>query len=433
MTTAEETLTPELLERLTAVRTAARALRAATAETKDRVLRAAATLLEERAPAILRANAEDVAEVDRGPRKPGAAAFRDRLLLDDARIALMAEGLRQVAALADPVGEVVESRTLEGGLRVRRVRSPLGVIFMIFESRPNVAVEAFSLAFKAGNALLLRGGKESMRTTAVLYEVLHFALSSQRMPPDVLWGITDPDRGLTETLLRQKRWIDVVVPRGGEGLIDFVVRNSSIPIIKNDRGLCHVYVHADADLDAAVRVIENAKTQRPGVCNAMETLLVHAGAAAALLPALHTRLSGAAAPHPVEWLGCPRTLRLLEGRPLVAPAGAATFDTEHLDYRMSCRVVDSFEEAVEHIELHGSRHSEAILTRSEGLARRFQSEVDAAAVYWNASTRFTDGFTLGLGGELGISTQKLHVRGPVGLRELTSVRWLMEGEGHVRG
>jgi glutamate-5-semialdehyde dehydrogenase len=327
---------------------------------------------------------------------------------------------------------------LPNGLDVRKLRAPLGVIFMIFESRPNVAIEAFSLGFKAGNAMILRGGKESARTTAALYSVLREALTQAGVSASCLWGVTDPDRALVEHLLKQKQWIDVVVPRGGDGLIDFVTRASLIPVIKNDRGLCHVYVHEDADLTMAEKIVLNAKCQRPGVCNSMETLLVHASCAADFLPRAYQRLSA----HQVQWFGCPRTLKILEAglpgggqptpQPAPKPATEASYDTEYLGYKINCRVVDSLEDAIAHIERHGSRHSEAIITRSRETARYFEQAVDAAAVYWNASTRFTDGFELGLGGELGISTQKLHVRGPVGLRELTSVRWIIEGQGHIR-
>ena len=240
-----------------------------------------------------------------------------------------------------------------------------------------------------------------------------------------LWGITDPDRALVEALLKQRQWIDVVVPRGGDGLIDYVTRTSLIPVIKNDRGLCHVYVHEDGDLAMAEKIVLNAKCQRPGVCNSLETLLVHARVVATLLPRVYDALDV----HDVVWHGCPRTLALLAGRPRVSAVTSASFDTEYLSMNLNCRIVDSFEDAIAHIERHGSRHSESIVTASAPVARQFEQAVDAAAVYWNASTRFTDGFALGLGGELGISTQKLHVRGPVGLRELTSVRWVIEGNG----
>jgi glutamate-5-semialdehyde dehydrogenase len=344
----------------------------------------------------------------------------------------MSESLAAVRALPDPIGEVAERRILPNGLLVQRVRSPLGLIFMIFEARPNVAIEAFSLALKSGNALILRGGKECMETTSVLYELIANALTHAGLPPECLWGITNPDRTLTLELLKARSFIDVVVPRGGETLIEFVVEHSRIPIIKNDRGLCHVYIHEDADINMTLDLVDNAKTQRPGVCNSMETLLVHERVATALLPVLHSRISSAERGHPVEWRICQKGTKTLMERDRVILACEKDYDTEHLDYILNCKVVGSLDEAIAHIEAHGSRHSEAIVTRSESTARQFQSRVDAAAVYWNASTRFTDGYQLGLGGELGISTQKLHVRGPVGLRELTSLRWLVDGHGQIR-
>jgi glutamate-5-semialdehyde dehydrogenase len=413
-----------ILAKLENLKAASRKLRSAKPEQKKATLEKAAKLLLERSTEILKANSEDLKSLP-GDTTP---AFRDRLLLNESRLAQMAESLKQVSALPDPVGELVDSKVLQNGLKIRRVRSPLGVILMIFESRPNVATEAFSLAFKSGNVILLRGGRESMRTTAVLYQLLTDAVVSNQLPVDCLWGITDADRKLTEFLLKQKKWIDIVVPRGGDGLIEYVTLNSRIPIIKNDRGLCHVYVHEDGDPEMAVNVVVNAKTQRPGVCNSMETLLVHETPAATLLPKVYQAMESLG----VQWRGCEKTLSILKGRANVSAVTESSFDTEYLDLILNCKVVAGFDEAVSHIENHGSRHSEAILTRSADLAKRFENEVDAAAVYWNASTRFTDGFELGLGGELGISTQKLHVRGPVGLKELTSVRWIIEGEGQVR-
>ncbi|MDR3607984.1 MAG: glutamate-5-semialdehyde dehydrogenase [Oligoflexia bacterium] len=409
-----------MIEQLDRIRTAARKLSAAPSDAKNEVLRSAARALQARAPEILAANAVDLKALEATP------AFIDRLTLNNERIAQMAQSLSAVAALPDPVGEIAESRTLPNGLQVRRVRSPLGVIFMIFEARPNVAIEAFSLGFKSGNAMILRGGSESRHTTSVLYSILRDALGTAYQ--EALWGITDPDRGVVDFLLKQDQHIDVVVPRGGPSLIDHVTSNSKIPVIKNDRGLCHVYVHEDADLAMAKRIVVNAKTQRPGVCNSMETLLVHASVAAAFLPELHRELEA----HSVTWYGCRRTLTLLGRKPRVEPATESSWDTEYLDYKINCRIVDSLDGALEHIARHGSRHSESIVTSSVAAARRFQGEVDAAVAYWNASTRFTDGFELGLGAELGISTQKLHVRGPVGLRELTSLRWLIDGNGQTR-
>jgi glutamate-5-semialdehyde dehydrogenase len=415
----------ELLACLQAVGISSRYLRAAPAESKNGVLLEAARLLDEMKNVILKANAQDLQSLDPARASP---AFQDRLTLNEKRIREMIESLRQVASLPDPVGEIDETYTLDNGLRAQRVRSPLGVIFMIFESRPNVAVEAFSLGLKSGNAMILRGGKESRLTTDVLYGILEQAIASQKISSEILWGITDPDRDIPHFLLQQKRWIDVVVPRGGDSLIQFVVENSKIPIIKNDRGMCHVYVHEDADLKMALEIVNNAKTQRPGVCNAMETLLVHRSVAKALLPALYEIMKV----HQVEWHGCPETLKILSGHPDVLAATQESWDTEYLDFKLNCRVVESQIQAEEHIASHGSGHSEAIITGSQDAAKRFEREIDAAAVYWNASTRFTDGFELGLGGELGISTQKLHVRGPVGLRELTSLRWIIEGNGQIR-
>ncbi len=415
---------PQFQKRLEACRKAARELRQTDLLTRNQVLLSVAKLLSDRKAEIIAANCAD----QKALAATATAAFRDRLLLNEERLALAATGLRQVASLADPINEEVEQRILANGIRVRRVRSPLGVILMIFESRPNVALEAFGLALKSGNVILLRGGKESMRTTQAIYLLLEQALKDSGLASSTFWGITDSDRSLLEELLKARQWIDVVVPRGGEGLIDFVVKNSHIPIIKNDRGLCHIYVHEDADLTMAQNLVVNAKTQRPGVCNAMETLLVHSAVQEKFLPLLYEALSIKG----VEWFGCSRTLQTLQGKPRVLAAQAVHWDTEYLDLKMNSKVVSSLEQAIDHIETHGSRHSEAIVTRSEVSARQFQQAIDAAAVYWNASTRFTDGFELGLGGELGISTQKLHVRGPVGLKELTSVRWLLDGTGQTR-
>lgn len=414
----------KLTLQLKAVGKAAQSLRAASTASKNAVLETAARLLSERASDVIAANQEDLGAL----KEDATNAFKDRLTLNPARLAQMGDSLKQVAALADPVDEEVESRVLDNGLKVRRVRAPLGVILMIFESRPNVAVESWSLAFKSGNAIILRGGKESMRTTGVLYSILSDALTAHGLPAEALWGITDPSRELTHELLQRNREIDIVVPRGGDSLIEFVVKTSRIPIIKNDRGLCHVYVHDDADLAMAARIVTNAKTQRPGVCNAMETLLVSEKVAEKFLPLVYDQLSALG----VEWYVCPKTAKILAGRSKIHPASKESFDTEYLELKMSARVVPSLDAAIAHIEQHGSRHSESIVTSSEKAAREFQSRIDAAAVYWNASTRFTDGYALGLGGELGISTQKLHVRGPVGLRELTSARWIIDGSGQIR-
>jgi glutamate-5-semialdehyde dehydrogenase len=407
---------------LKALRAAARLQRAVNTEKKNAALMAIAQALLANAPAVLAANKEDL---ERLPADT-TPAFRDRLLLNTARLEGMAESLRQVADLPDPVGEVVEQRTLANGLKLRRVRSPLGVIFMIFESRPNVILEAFSLAFKAGNVILLRGGSESRSTAAVIYDLMGKTLAAQGFTTPPFIGVQDYARELVADLLIRSREIDIVVPRGGDGLIDYVQRTARMPIIKNDRGMCHAYVDDEADLEMAVRVVNNGKTHRPGVCNALETVLVHQKIAAKFLPQLYSAMPG------VQWHCDEPALKILYGRTGVQAAQTQDWDTEYLDMIINCHVVSGLDEALAHIEQHGSRHSEAIITASPEKAKRFQEEVDAAAVYWNASTRFTDGFELGLGGELGISTQKLHVRGPVGLRELTSVRWIADGSGQIR-
>lgn len=414
----------KLLKKLKLLKEGFQELRQAAAEKKNQVLVDAADLLLQNQTLILKANEKDLKNLD--PKT--TPAFRDRLTLNSSRLEQMAESLRQVAALEDPVGEIVEKKTLGNGLQLQKIRAPLGVIFMIFESRPNVAVEAFSLAFKSGNVIILRGGRESMHSTTALYKILSEALKKNHFSINSFWGVTDPDRKLVNECLKATGLIDIVVPRGGDKLIEFVVKNSLIPIIKNDRGLCHVYVHEDADLRMALDIVENAKTHRPGVCNAMETVLVHQALAPQFLPELYDRLGSKG----VIWYGCAATLKILKGRKNVLRVTKQSFDTEYLDLKMNCRVVKNIDEALKHIEEHGSKHSESIVTASEGAAERFENQVDAAAVYRNASTRFTDGFEFGLGGELGISTQKLHVRGPVGLRELTNLRWVIHGNGQIR-
>jgi glutamate-5-semialdehyde dehydrogenase len=410
--------------KLKKIHQAARELRMSSVEVRNKVLLKAAEFLLEEEDAILKANQKDLKKLP----ADATSAFRDRLTLSTQRLSSMAESLRQVADLPDPLAVVGEKKVLKNGLELKKVRAPLGVIFMIFESRPNVAIEAFSMGFKAGNSMILRGGKESQHTVAVLYKLLHAAIKQAGLPSDVLWGITDPDRKIVNELLTQKEYIDVVVPRGGEGLINFVVKNSLIPIIKNDRGLCHVYVHEDADLAMAVNIIVNSKTQRPAVCNSMETMLIHSAVAEQLLPMLYQQMQK----FQVKWFGDAKTLKILKGEKQVKKAAEKNWNTEYSDQIVNCKIVDGIDEAIEHIEKYGSRHSESIVTDSKEMAQKFQKEIDAAVVYWNASTRFTDGFEFGLGGELGISTQKLHVRGPVGLQALTSERWIVTGTGQIR-
>lgn len=407
-----------------ALKSSARQLRHLSEVRKNQVLSRLAERLLAETEQVLAANRMDLERLSAA----ATAAFRDRLTLDPKRLEGMAESLRQVAGLADPVGEVVETKILDNGLKLRRVRSPLGVIFMIFESRPNVILEAFSLAFKAGNAIALRGGSESRSTASVFYALMRETLGSCGLETSLFLGIEDYDRGIIEALLARDDLIDIVVPRGGERLIRLVQEKARMPIIKNDRGLCHAYIDRDADLKMALDVVVNGKTQRPGVCNALETILVHADIAGQFLPQLYQLTESVG----LLWKADEAAAKILGDRPRIEPARPKDWDTEHLDLILNCRIVETIESALAHIEAHGSRHSETILTRSERTARRFQNEVDAAAVYWNASTRFTDGFEMGLGGELGISTQKLHVRGPVGLRELTTPRWLADGNGQIR-
>ena len=414
---------------LAKLKRAAAHLRQVTTLQKNQVLKRLCDLLISNQVDILKANNRDLMSLP----KSTPAALKDRLTLNPQRLEGIKNSLMQLASLPDPVGEVVEKRKLPNGLSVQRVRSSLGVILVIYESRPNVALEAFAIGFKAGNALVLRGGKESSHTVGILYQLMQTALTEEGFPSECVWGITNPDRDILKNLLKQRQFIDVVIPRGGDQLIEFVVRESHIPIIKNDRGLCHIYVENDADPQMVIPILLNAKTQRPGVCNAMETVLIHEGGAEKLLPELYVSMQA----HGVEMRVCSRSLKILKSK--IAPtlknvklAIAKDFHTEHLDLILNCKLVSDLDEAIAHIEEFGSKHSEAIITSNAEKARRFQLSVDAAVVYWNASTRFTDGFELGLGGEIGISTQKLHVRGPVGLRDLTSVRWVIDGQGQTR-
>ncbi|MGE4131500.1 MAG: glutamate-5-semialdehyde dehydrogenase [Bdellovibrionales bacterium] len=412
------------LKTLPKLKLAAQQMRACPIQTRNRLLDHLADDLIKSAPSILRANAKDLKSL---PTKT-PSAFRDRLTLNQLRLQGMEESLRQIARLPDPLMQGGDQRRLSNGLLLERIRAPLGVILMIYESRPNVGIECFGLAIKSANVIVLRGGKEARNTNKALYQLMSHRLQKEGLPTHALWGITNPDRKLVHELLKRREFIDIVVPRGGDKLIEFVVKNSHIPIIKNDRGLCHAYVDAEADLEMALRIVDNGKTQRPGVCNSLETVLVHETVKDRFIPKAYEKLSA----NEVTWYTCPITRKILKGRPNVHLAKPKNWDTEYLDMKINCRVVKSLEEAISHIETHGSRHSEVIVTHNQAAAEKFQAEVDAACVYWNASTRFTDGFEFGLGGELGISTQKLHVRGPVGLEALTSLRWVITGTGQIR-
>jgi glutamate-5-semialdehyde dehydrogenase len=413
----------ELVEtRGRAAREAARSLALASSRAKNEALLAMARGLDEKAPAIIEANRADL-ERARGQGHP--RAFLDRLTLTDARVEDMATVIRQIAALPDPVGETVRGWRRPNGLDIARVRVPLGVIGFIYESRPNVTADAAALCIKSGNACVLRGGREALESNAVIAAILAKGIEKAGLPPEALGFIDVPDREAVEVLITLDRYVDLIVPRGGEAFVRLVAQRSTIPLLKHDRGLCHVYVDAGADLPMAADIAVNAKAQRPGVCNAMETLLVHADVAPAFLPAVAARFRAAG----VELRGCPRTLEL------VPDAGAATeadWDTEYLDLVLAVRVVPSFEEAVGHIQRHGSGLAEAIVTRDHLRARRFVAEVDAACVLVNASTRLVDGNQFGMGAEIGISTSKLHARGPVGVEELTTTKFVVTGAGQIR-
>jgi len=401
---------------------AARELARASGEQKDRALLAMASGLMESRARILADNAQDVAAA----RAAGqTAAFVDRLTLTEPRIDAMARGVRQIADLPDPVGAVTGMWRRPNGLQVGRMRVPLGVIGIIYESRPNVTADAAALCLKSGNAVLLRGGSEALRTNRAVAGVLAAAAASAGLPPAALAVVPSADRAVVKEMLSLHGLIDLIIPRGGEGLIRAVREGSQIPVIAHDKGLCHTYVDASADLVMAGEIAYNAKVERPGVCNAMETLLVHADVAPAFLPALAARLRTAG----VEVRGCPGTRSLV---PAAVPATEEDWDTEYLALTLSIRVVGSFEEAVAHIARHGSGLAEAIVTADHGRAMRFLREVDAGAVFVNASTRFTDGYEFGMGAEMGISTQKLHARGPMGLPELTCEKFIVLGDGQVR-
>ncbi|HOX01061.1 MAG TPA: glutamate-5-semialdehyde dehydrogenase [Candidatus Paceibacterota bacterium] len=397
-------------------------------EEKDACLRAMAEALDASRDLIARANAEDMA----GAAESGiSAAMLDRLRLDDRRIDAMIRGLRDVAGLPDPVGRVLDDRVRPNGLRLRKVAVPIGVIVIIYESRPNVTVDSAGLCFKSGNATILRGGKEARRSSQALVEALVEAgrRTNARFPAHAIQRVETTDRDAIRDLLACTESVDLCIPRGGEGLIRAVSECSRVPVIKHYKGVCHVYVDGEADPAMASEIVLNAKVQRPGVCNAMETLLVDAAIAPAFLPDMARKL----AEKSVELRVDDRAAGLLPpDLPRVKPASEEDWHAEYLDLILAVRVVDGVEEAIRHIHRYGSAHSDAIVTRNEDRARQFLAEVDSAAVYWNASTRFTDGGEFGLGAEIGISTDKVGARGPMGLEELTTYKWIGLGTGQVR-
>jgi glutamate-5-semialdehyde dehydrogenase len=405
-------------------RVAATDLAVASRATKDAALHAMADALLAAAPAILEANATDCA---RAEANGTPAAIIDRLRLDDGRIGGMAQGLRDVAGLPDPVGEVVRGSRLPNGLELRQVRVPFGVVGIIYEARPNVTADAAGLALKSGNAVLLRGSASAKASNVAIVAALRDGVTSVGLPADAVQLVPGDTHDAVKHLMRARGLVDVLIPRGGAALIKSVVEESTVPVIETGVGNCHVYVDADADLDQAEAILVNAKAQRPSVCNAAETLLVHADVAAEFVPRALAALGKAG----VTVHGDAEFQRL--GGSEVVAATAEDWDTEYLSLDIAAAVVPSLEDAITHIRAHGSGHTEAILTRSQAAARRFVAAIDAAAVVVNASTRFTDGGEFGFGAEIGISTQKLHARGPMGLPELTSTKYVVTGDGHIRG
>jgi len=413
-------------------KTASRDLAKLTTAEKDRCLLAMADALVSDSEAIKCANALDL-EVAAGMGL--SAAMLDRLKLDDGRIAAMARGLREVAALPDPVGRLLDERVRPNGLKLQKVSTPIGVVVIIYESRPNVTADAASLCFKSGNATILRGGKEALHSNQGIAQILIAAggRACSSFPPSAIQVVPTTDREAIKELLSLTQYVDLCMPRGGEGLIRAVAECSKVPVIKHYKGVCHVYVDAEADLNMAERVALNAKVQRPAVCNAMETLLVDRKVARTFLPAIGARLIASK----VQLRADAEAEAILKSEiidpiPEIRRASDQDFFTEYNDYILNIRVVDGVRQAIEHINYFGSSHSDSIITANEAHAKEFLAEVDSAAVYWNASTRFTDGGEFGMGAEIGISTDKIGARGPMGLEELTSYKWLGFGNGQIR-
>jgi glutamate-5-semialdehyde dehydrogenase len=416
--------TANVAETCAAARRAARALGAAPTDAKDAALAATARLLGERVGEVLEANAADLSDESAAALTP---ALRDRLALSEGRIAAMADGVRAVAGLGDPVGEILDRRTLVGGLDLTKRRVPLGVVAVVYEARPNVTIDCAALTIKSGNAIVLRGSHYAERTNGALAAIVREALGEAGLPQDAAMLLAGGGHEDLAELARQEETVDLLIPRGGEGLKKALKDVATVPVIYAAAGNCHVYVHAGADLEMARRIAVNAKVQRPGVCNAAETLLVDAEIADEFLPAALAELRDAG----VELVGDERA-RASAGGVGVGAAGEVDWAGEYLDLKLAVAVVDSLEEAIDHVNRYGTRHSEAIVTRSEDASARFADAVDAAVVYTNASTRFTDGFEFGMGAEIGNSTQKLHARGPIGLRELTTYKYVVRGDGQVR-
>ncbi len=409
-------------EKVKKAKAAARALANVSTAVKNDALLGMAGELEKESSNLIAENKKDLAAAE---QKGLSKAMIDRLTLNRDRIAAMAVGLREVAALPDPVGEVLKMWRRPNGIQIGRMRVPIGLIGIIYESRPNVTADSAALCLKSGNAVILRGGSEAICSNTAIAAVLSKAASQAALPDGAISFIENPDRACVMEMLKLNQYIDLIIPRGGEELIRMVSENSTIPVIKHDKGICHVYVDAKADLAMAEEICFNAKVQRPGTCNAMETMLVHQDVAAAFLPAIIGRLKKAG----VEIRGCSETRKIVAG---IRDAADQDWDTEYNDLILNVKTVGSIEAAMEHIAAHGSQHSEAIVTNDYQNALRFQREVDASAVFVNASTRLNDGFEFGLGAEIGISTTRIHARGPMGLEELTSTKFIVFGDGQIR-
>lgn len=388
---------------------------------KNRILNEMADAIEENTKEIMQANAIDMADADKNSL---SSALKDRLLLDAKRIADMAKSIREIAALKEPVGRVLEGWVLENGIKIEKVTVPIGVIGIIYESRPNVTSDTAALCFKSSNVCVLKGGKEAENSNKAIAKVLRDVLIKNDLPSSLISLLPDSSREGVAKLIKMDKYVDLIVPRGGEGLIHYVCDNASVPVVKHDKGQCHTYIGKDADFAMAIEIAVNAKTSRPGVCNAMETLLVDEAIAQEILPLLKEAFDAAG----TRLKGCDKTQKIIS----VEHAGEAEFHTEYLDNILNIRVVEDVDAAIEHIATYGSGHSEAIVTENYTMAEKFLNGVDAAAVYVNASTRFTDGGSFGFGAEVGISTNKLHVRGPMGIEGLTTYKFKLYGSGQVR-
>jgi glutamate-5-semialdehyde dehydrogenase len=414
----------EIVELGERARAAARRLRTVDTAAKNAALGRVADLIKEQEATILDANEQDVEDAKGGGLDEHLI---ERLLLTPKRLEGIASDVRSVAALPDPVGETFDARTLPNGLRISRRRVPIGVIGVIYESRPNVTVDIGALCLKSGNAVILRGGKEAARSNRALADAISGGCADE-VGDNAVQLVRSKERALVKEMLAAEEYIDMIIPRGGPALHRLALENATMPVITGGMGICHVYLDRSADAEKAVPIVHNSKVQRPTVCNALDVLLVHSGLAADLLPAIAERLAASG----VELRCGPRALEILGGRDLVSAAGPDDFDTEFLSLVLAIRVVDSMEEALDHVEAHSTRHTDVIVTEDEIAAKRFLDEVDSAVVMANASTRFNDGAQLGLGAEVAISTQRLHARGPMALRELTTYKWVVVGEGQVR-